>query len=230
MHLATTEAIRRATQGQYATQAVSYSLWFYNDTTQNPPNSLQRKTCDSRNLLCYLSSFQTCVIVSRVLLIPRTCRLGFNLSLSRALHVYRDHIVLLVDTGIPPLALIQYTHQTQMHFWIESESQKHGLTPFLQLYSRPHQVPNPTQPLPHHPQLPHLELNFPAQPRSSRGSFRGSFPHIATLPHESRERADQNKMHTTISTLWRMDLPKRWCCKNSSNIPHYLRPCVGHRG
>ena len=31
-------------------------------------------------------------------------------------------------------------------------------------------------------------------------------PHMATLPHKSRERASRNVLRTTISTLWRMEL------------------------
>jgi len=56
---------------------------------------------------------------------------SLNLSIARALHVYGDHTALLVNTGVPPLNLIQYTHLAQLHFRLTNI-----LIPFRLLCSR----------------------------------------------------------------------------------------------
>jgi len=61
MHLATTEAIRRAAHGQSVTQAVFYSLRYDKKRSQLAP------TQNLGNLLYYLISSRICAI-SRVLL------------------------------------------------------------------------------------------------------------------------------------------------------------------
>ena len=71
MHLATTEAIRRAAHGQSVTQAVSYS----HATIKNGRNSPQHKTWVYGNLLYYLISSRICAI-SRVLPRFRNSRLA----------------------------------------------------------------------------------------------------------------------------------------------------------
>jgi len=58
MHLASTEAIRRAAHGQSVTQAVAYSLRYDN----NAPNSPQHKAWVYGNLLYYLISSRICDI------------------------------------------------------------------------------------------------------------------------------------------------------------------------
>jgi len=84
MHLATTEAIRRATHGQSVTQAVSFSLRYDKKFSQ----LTQHKTWYSGNLLYYPTSFTICAI-SRVLLMLRKFRLA-STCLWRAPFIYMN--------------------------------------------------------------------------------------------------------------------------------------------
>jgi len=128
MHLATTEAIRRAAHGQSVTQAVSYSLRYDKKRSQLTPTQnlgpqVLLKSTVLPHFLQNLRYIQSTNNVAKL-------QTSLNLSLARALHVYGDHTALLADTGVPPLDLIQYTHLAQL------QSQKHSLIPFLLLCSR----------------------------------------------------------------------------------------------
>jgi len=111
MHLANTEAIRRAAHGQSVTQTVSYSLRYDKKRSQfTPTQSLGLwKSTVLPHFLQNLRYIQSTTDVTKV-------QTSLNLSLARALHVYGDHTTLLADTGVPPLNLIQYTHLPQLHF------------------------------------------------------------------------------------------------------------------
>jgi len=111
MHLATTEAIRRAAHGQSVTRAVSYSLRNDKKCSQlTPTQNLGLWKCTVLpHFLQNLRYIQSTTDVAKL-------QTSLNLSLAHALHVYGDHKALLVDTGVPPLNLIQYTHLVQLHF------------------------------------------------------------------------------------------------------------------
>jgi len=110
MHLATTEAIRRAAHGQSVTQTVSYSLRHDKKRSQLTPTQnlgLWKSTVIPhflQNLRCIQSPTDVAKLQS-----------SLNLSLARALHVYGDLTTLLADTGFPPFNLIQNTHLAQLH-------------------------------------------------------------------------------------------------------------------
>jgi len=127
MHLATTEAIRRTAHGQSVAQAVSYSFRYNKKRSQpTPPQNLGVwKSTVLPHCLQNLRYIQNTADVKKL-------QTTLNLSLARALHVYGDHTVLLEDTGVPPLSLVQCTHLAQIAFG----SQKHSVTPFPLLYSR----------------------------------------------------------------------------------------------
>jgi len=104
MHLATTEAIRRAAHGQSVTQAVSYSLRYDKKRSQLTPTQnlgpqVLLKSTVLPHFLQNLRYIQSTNNVAKL-------QTSLNLSLARALHVYGDHTALLADTGVPPLDLI----------------------------------------------------------------------------------------------------------------------------
>jgi len=111
MHLATTEAIQHAAHGQSVTQAVSYSLRYDKKRSQLTPtqNLGLWKSTVLPHFLQNLRYIQSTTDVAKL-------QTSLNLSLARAVHVCGDHTALLVDTGVPPLNLIQYTHLAQLHF------------------------------------------------------------------------------------------------------------------
>jgi len=111
MYFATTETIRRAAHGQSVTQTVSYSLRYDKNRSQlTPTQSLGLwKSTVLPHFLQNLRYIQSTTDVTKL-------QTSLNHSLARALHVYGDHTVLLADTGVPPLNLIQYTHLAQLHF------------------------------------------------------------------------------------------------------------------
>jgi len=102
MHLATTEAIRRAAHGQSVTQTVSYSLRYDKKRSQLTPtqNLGLWKSTVLPHFLQNLRYIQSTTDVKKL-------QTSLNLSLARALHVYGDHTALLADTGVPPLSLVQ---------------------------------------------------------------------------------------------------------------------------
>jgi len=111
MHLAITEAIRRAVQGQSVTQAVSYSLRYDKTCSQLTPtqNLGLWKTTALPHFLQNLHYIQSTTDIKKL-------QTSLNLSLLRTLHVYGDPTALLADSGALPLTLIQYTYLAQMHF------------------------------------------------------------------------------------------------------------------
>jgi len=112
MHLATTEAIRRATQGQALALAVSYSLKNYKNSSLLTPQNLGLwKSIVLPHLFQNLQYIQSETDM-------KTMQNSLNLSLARVLHVYchGNQTGLLADTGIPHLHLTQYVHFAQLHF------------------------------------------------------------------------------------------------------------------
>jgi len=102
MHLATEEAIRRASQGQALALAVSYSLRYDKNSSQLTPTqnlSLWKSTV----LPHFLQNLRYIQVHSDTDI--KKMQTSLNLSLARVLHVYGDHTGLLADTGIPPLQL-----------------------------------------------------------------------------------------------------------------------------
>jgi len=109
-------------------------------------------------------------------------QISLNVSLAHALHVYGDHTALLADTGVPPLSLIQYTHLAQTHFRL---TKTRSDTPPAILYKTFNQSLalsnlHPST-LDYHIRntLHQLHIDPVMKP----------LPHMATLPHKSRERA-----------------------------------------
>jgi len=149
MHLATTEAIRRAAHGQSVTQAVAYSLRYDKKRSQlTPTQSLGLlKSTVLPHFLHYLRYIQSTTDVTKL-------QTRLNLSLARALHFYGDHTALLADTGVPPLNLIQYTHFAQLHFRL---TKTHSDTLPATLFKTVNK-PRPQQPSSLYPRLPHPEI------------------------------------------------------------------------
>jgi len=111
MHLATVEAIRRASQGQALALAVSYSLRYDKNSSQLTPtqNLGLWKSIVLPHFLQNLRYVHSDTDIKKM-------QTSLNLSLARVLHVYGDHTGLLADTGIPPLQLTRYVHLAQLHF------------------------------------------------------------------------------------------------------------------
>jgi len=105
MHLATTEAIRRATHGQFVTQAVSYSLRYHKKRSHLTPsqNLGPHPNTKPGNLLYYLISSRICAI-SRVLLMLRNSRLASTsllLALSMSMVIIQPYQRTLVSPPLP---------------------------------------------------------------------------------------------------------------------------------
>jgi len=98
MHLATTEAIRRAAHGQSMIQAVFYSLRYDKKRSQLTPtqNLGLWKSTVLPHFLQNLRYIQSTTDVKKL-------QTSLNRSLARTLHVYGNHTALLADTGVPPL-------------------------------------------------------------------------------------------------------------------------------
>jgi len=111
MHLATVEAICRASQGQALALAVSYSLCYDKNFSQLTPtqNLGLWKAIVLPHFLQNLRYIHSDTDIKKMQTI-------LNLSLARVLHVYGVHTGLLADTGIPPLQLTKYVHLAQRHF------------------------------------------------------------------------------------------------------------------
>ena len=124
---------------------------------------------------------------------------SLNLSLSRALHVYGDHIALLADTGVPPLNLIQYTRLAQLHFCLTKTKPDTLHATVFKTFNESLALSNPhSSTLDYHIRnsLHQLHIDPLVDP----------LPHMVTLPPKSWKRACRNILRTTISTLWQMDL------------------------
>jgi len=194
MHLATTEAIRRAAHGQSVTQAVSYSLRYDKKRSQLTPtqNLGLWKSTVLPHFLQNLRYIQSTTDVKKL-------QTSLNLSLARALHVYGDHTALLADTGVPPLSLIQYTHLAQLHFRLTKTRSDTLPATLFKTFNKSLALSNlhPST-LDYHIQNSLHQLHI--------DPFMDPLPHMTTLPYKSHERAYRNILSTTISTLWRMEL------------------------
>ena len=107
IHLATVEAICRASQGQALALTVSYSLRYDKNSSQLTPtqNLGLWKSTVLPHFLQNLRYIHSDTDIKKM-------QTSLNLSLARVLHVYGDHTGLLADTGIPPLQvqLTRYVH------------------------------------------------------------------------------------------------------------------------
>jgi len=113
MHLATVEAIRRASQGQALALAVSYSLRYDTNSSQlTPTQNLSLSLWKAIVLSHFLQNLRYIHSDTDI----KKMQTSLNLFLARVLHVYGDHTGLLADTGIPPLQLTKYVHLAQLHF------------------------------------------------------------------------------------------------------------------
>jgi len=193
MHLATAEAIRRASQGQALALAVSYSLRYDKNSSQLTPTqnlSLWKSTVIP--LLQNLRHIHSNTDIQKM-------QTSLNFSLARVLHVYGDHTGLLADTGIPPLQLTRYLHLAQLHFRLT--------------ITRPETLPallfkklNSSLPLPN---LHTSTLDYHI--RYATYAFKVDLqtdpcPDMTSQTPKNCERAFRNIMRKTISTLWKRQL------------------------
>jgi len=104
-----------------------------------------------------------------------------------------------VDTGVPPLTLIQYTHLAQLHFWVTKTQSGTVPDTSFKTFNKSLALNNlhPST-LDYHIQNSLHQLHI--------DPFVDPLPHMTTLPHKSCERAYRNILRTTIGTLWRMEL------------------------
>ena len=112
MHLATVEAIHRASQGQALTLAVSYSLRYDKNSSQLTPTQNLLGLWKVIVLPHFLQNLRYIYSDTDI----KKMQTSLNLSLARVLHVYGNHTGLLSDTGIPPLQLTKYVRLAQLHF------------------------------------------------------------------------------------------------------------------
>ena len=190
MHLATVEAIRRASQDQALALAVSYSLRYDKNSSQLTP---------TQNLGLWKSIVLPHFLQNLRYIHSDTDIKKMQTSLNLSLHVYGDHAGLLADTGIPPLLLTRYVHLAQLHFRLT--------------ITRPDTLPallfqklNSSLPLPN---LHTSTLDYYIQ--YATHAFKvdlqtDPLPDMTLQPTKNRERAFRNMMRKTISTLWRGQL------------------------
>jgi len=196
MRLATTEAIRRPTHGQSVTQAVSYSL--RDDTKRSQLTPTQSLGLWKSTVLPHfiqnlrVRNIQSTTDVNKL-------QTSLNLSLARALHVYCDHTALLVDTGVPPLNLIQHTYHAQSHFRLTKTHSDALPATLFKTLNKPLALNNlhPST-LDYHIRNSLRKLHI--DPLVDR------LPHVITLSQKYREPAYRNILRTTISTLRRVEL------------------------
>ena len=98
MHLATTEAIRRAAHGESVTQAVSCSLRYDKKRSQLTP-ALNLGLWKYTVLPHFIQNLHYIQITTDV----KKLQTRLNLFRAGALHVCGDHTALLEDTGVSPL-------------------------------------------------------------------------------------------------------------------------------
>jgi len=196
MHLATTEAIRRAAHGQSVTQAVSYSLFKnkkHSQLTQTQNLGLWKCTV-LPHFLQNLRYIQSTADVTKL-------QTTLSLSLARALHVYHpgDHTDLLADTGVPPLSLVQYIHLAQLHFQLTKTRSDTLPATLFKTFNKSLALSNL------HPSTLDYHIRNSLH-QLLIDPFVDPLPHMTTFPLKSRERAYRNILRTTISTLWQMEL------------------------
>jgi len=193
MHLATVEAIRRASKGQALALAVSYSLRYDKNSSQLTP---------TQNLGLWKSIVLPHFLQNLRYIHSDTdikMQTSLNLSLARVLHVYGDHTGLLADTGIPPLQLTRYVHLPQLHFRLT--------------ITRPDTLPallfkklNSSLPL---PSLHTSTLDYHI--RYATHAFKihlqtDPLPDMTSQPPKNRELTFRNMMKKIISDLWKGQL------------------------
>jgi len=193
MHLATVEAIHRASQGQALALAVSYSLRYDKNSSQLTPtqNLGLWKSIVLPHLLQNLRHIHSDTDIKKM-------QTSLNLSLARVLHVYGDHTGLVADKGIPPLQLTRYVHLAQLHFRLT-------ITRPDTLLALLFKKLNSSLP------LPNLHTSTLDYIRYATHAFKvelqtDPLPDMTLQPTKNRERAFRNMMRKTISTLWRGQL------------------------
>jgi len=194
MHLATVEAIRRASQGQALALAVSYWLRYDRNSSQLTPtqNLGLWKSIVLPHFLQNLRHIHSDTDIKKM-------QTSLNLSMARFLHVYGDHTGLLADTGIPPLQLTRYVYLAQLHFRLT--------------ITRPDTLPallfkrlNSSLPLPNlHTSILDYHIRY-ATHAFKVDLQTGPLPDMTLQPTTNRERAFRNMMRKTIGTLWRGQL------------------------
>ena len=191
MHLATVEAIRRASQGQALALTVSYSLSYDKNSSQLTPtqNLGLWKSIVSPHFIQNLRYIHSDTYIKKM-------QTSHNLSLARVLHVYGDHTGLLVDTGIPPLQLTRYVHLAQLHFRLTITRPNTLLALLFKKLNSSLPLPDlHTSTLEYHIQYAtHVfKVDLQTDP----------IPDMTSQPTKNRERAFRNMMSKTSSTLWR---------------------------
>jgi len=194
MHLATTEAIRRAAHGQALALAVSYSLRYDKHSSQLTPTQ-NLGLWKSIVLPHFLQNLRYIHSESDI----KKMQTSLNLSLARVLHVYGDHTALLADTGIPPLQLTRYVHLAQLHFRLTTT--RPDTLPAL-LFQK---LNTPLSLLSLHPTTLDYHIRYASHAFNIDLST-DPFPHMASQPPKNRERAFRNMMRKIISDLWKGQL------------------------
>jgi len=111
MHLATVEAIRRASQGQALALVVSYSLLYDKNSSQLTPTQ-NLGLWKSIVLPYFLQNLRYIHIDTDI----KKMQTNLDLSLARDLHVYGNHTGLLANTANSPLQLTRYVHPVNYTF------------------------------------------------------------------------------------------------------------------
>jgi len=194
MHLAIVEAIRRASQGQAPTLAVSYSLRYDKNSSQLTPRATQNvglwKAIVLTHFLQNLRYIHSNTDIKKM-------QTSLNFSLARVLNVHGDHTGLLADTRIPPLQLTKYVHLTQLHFRLT--------------ITRPDALPallfrklNSSRPLSN---LHTSHIRYTTHAFKTRIDLQTDpLPDMTSQPPKNCERAFRNMMSKTISDLWKGQL------------------------
>ena len=194
MHLATVEAIRRASQGQALALAISYSLLYDKNSSQltTSQNLGLWKSIVLPHFLQNLRYIHSDTDIKKM-------QTSLNLSLARVLQVYGDHNGLLADTGIPPLRLTRYVDLAQLHFrlTITRPDTLHALL-FHRLNSSLPLHNLHTSTLDYHIRYPTHAFKVDLQTEP--------LPDLSSQPTKNRESTFRNKMKKRISTLWRGEL------------------------
>jgi len=194
IHLATVEAIRRASQGQALALAVSYSLRSDKNSCQLTPtqNLGLWKSIVLPHFLQNLRYVHSDTDIKKM-------QTSLNVSLARVLHVYGEHTGLSADTGIPPLQLTRYVHLIQLHFRLTIT--RPDTLPAL-LFTKP----NSSLPLPNlHTSILYYHVRY-ATHAFKVDLQTDSLPDMTSQPTKNHERAFRNMTRKTISTLWRGQL------------------------
>ena len=124
-----------------------------------------------------------------------------NSSLQRTLRIYGHHLALLIDTGIPPLALTQKVQLAQLHFRL---SQRH-----------PSSVPGILfhKALPFTPYLPSASLDYTMCKAIAHLDPPRRFPNpsplpspLINIPRQRQAGPYKRLLQISASSIWRKDL------------------------